>query len=209
LRFLAAGVFILCASVANAGVIVSDFGPGQTYDNTDGGFVINSTNRVAVSFTPTTTSQFGSLEIAAYLSWIGPTSNLVVALAADSSGLPGVGLETFSFAPGAITTPASSGNKVLTGTSVLNPILTAGTQYWIVVSTSTTNTGYGWGVNSLSSQQFGVEEYSGGTWSYNGDMLTPAFEVDSLDPAPEPGAGGLLGAGLLALVAMRLRSARA
>lgn len=211
MRFLAAGVFILCASVANAGVIVSDFGPGRTYDNTDGGIGFESPDILAVSFTPTTTYQLGSVEIAAYLSWsrIGPSSSLVVELAADSSGLPGMNIATFGFAPGTITTIGSSGNTVLIGPSFPDVTLTAGSKYWLEVYTNTVQSGYGWEVNSLSPGQYGVEEYSGGSWSYNGDILTPAFEVDSLDPAPEPAASVLLGAGLLALVAMRIRSARA
>jgi len=210
LRILAAGVFI-CASVANAGVIASDFGPGQTYDNTDGGISFESPEILAVSFTPTTTSQLGSVEIAAYLSWsrIGPSSSLVVELATDSSGLPGTNLATFGFAPGTITTIGSSGNAVLIESSFPDITLTAGTKYWLEVYTNTVQPGYGWEVNSLSPGQYGVEEYSGSSWSYNGGILTPAFEVDSLDPAPEPAAGVLLGIGLLVLVAMRLRSAKA
>jgi len=218
LRFLAAGVSILCVSVASAGVIVSDFGPGESYSASGGlgihGAIVLPQGTVpavsyAAAFTPTSTVEFGSVVIAALGLDIGSAPDLVVSLDADSNGTPGSVLESFSFPPSDFSGSVSEVSEVLTGTSVLNPTLVAGTQYWIQVSSADLNAIYEWDNNSLSPGQYGVEQYMNGSWSFLSDVLTPAFEVDSLDPtpAPEPAAGVLLGIGLLALVLTRTRPA--
>jgi len=203
LQSLAVGIFILSASVASAATIVSTFGPGQTYGAAD--LTVDSTFSVAVSFTSTATVQFGSVEVGAYFDYIGqPPHDFYISLDADSSGAPGAVLESFAFGPSSFPwLPPNITSTILTGTSLLNPTLYAGTQYWIVFSTSQTFPGYGLDENGLSPEQYGVDDFTGGSWSYVSYAPTPAFEVDSLNSTPEPAAGVLLGAGLLALAAMR------
>ena len=64
------------------------------------------------------------------VSLIAGTNSLTMAIAADNGGTPGAILETFTFVNqmGAF----GSQNAPLTATSVLNPLLTAGTNYWIL-----------------------------------------------------------------------------
>ena len=219
MRSFAAVIFVLSASVVSATTIVSTFGSGRTFDNTSGGGLNVGTYSVAVSFTPSGTVQFGSVDIAAFtmLPQMPPAADLVVSLVADSNGTPGTALESFHFAEASIPEPTggcvpcgpSLSGTIVTGTSVLNPTLLAGTQYWIEVGSPGDASGYSyiWNHNSLSPQRTGVEAFENGSWTFEANIATPAFDVNSLDSGtvPEPAAGVLFGAGLLALAAMRKR----
>jgi hypothetical protein len=102
-------------------------------------------------------------------------------------------------------------SHIYAGTSILNPTLSAGSQYWVEVSNSMNRLffdGFGVYADDSGAPSYLVEANTGSGWTtYTSTPAFFAFEVDSLDSTPEPAAGVLLGAGLLALVAMRKRLA--
>jgi hypothetical protein len=129
-----------------------------------------------------------------------------VGLYTDSGGQPGTLLESWSltFAP-----PFSSVPSAVTLTSVDQPFLSSGTQYWLVVSTPTPLSEIGWAEND--------ENVIGGRWisstSVNalvqdlpGDT-TPGIQLNS-SSAPEPATELLIGVGGLVLLLRRRFSRR-
>jgi hypothetical protein len=120
-----------------------------------------------------------------------------VGLYADSAGEPGTLLESW-----AALLPAEGNVPPLTDlTSVENPLLTAGTQYWLVIDAPLA--GVMWDLNDQ-----GVD---GGAWSgtsldglsqiFSADA-TPAIDVTSM---PEPSSAVFCGLAFLGLIVFRLR----
>lgn len=200
---------LLCvlSAPARAATIYTTFGPGDSF-SVGGGYVIGATfptedpGAVAASFVPGFDATLESISIATDHS--GGLNSYTVYLAANSGGLPGDPIETFANV--SFTSPAT----VLTLNSVLNPDLSAGTTYWIVL------------------QVADITQFSSGHWSFNdqginglvagkpfldsGWLLSsqpfslPAFAVHGA-AVPEPVVSVLLlvGAGVATIRRRRLR----
>jgi hypothetical protein len=134
---IAIGILIAgIAASANAGVIFSNLGAGDSF-GTSGWVVGNRTTpfgstslEIATAFTPTSAGLFTGADFAAYL--FGPPGDLIVALRATGpSGTPDTALETF-------LVPAPMLPSLVSVQSTLNPVLNAGTEYWLDISAPST-----------------------------------------------------------------------
>jgi hypothetical protein len=123
-----------------------------------------------------------------------------VYLTANNAGVPGAVLESWLGVTGeAFALPQVN---ALSLASVLNPALTNGTEYWLVVGPATADSAAGWNytwfgpaasaLNLLanSTPNAGIPTLAG-PWAYDGQILTSAFQIDgtptvSTSPAPEP-----------------------
>ena len=184
-----------------AGTIYSDLGPG-------GAYIVNRDYETNFDFmaTPFVTTGGGSLAeiVIPLFSLNNPVS---LSLYSDSGGQPGSVLENWS-----VTVPGFPG-LLTTIPSALNPFLSPGTEYWIVISLTTAQKDHlAWYQNS--------QGLAGGIWAGNvaNGLLNfvpaspaPALELDSLQASatPEPHNRILIGVGLLALAcAIQARARR-
>jgi hypothetical protein len=184
----------LCCGPAPAGTIYNNLGPGNTW-------IINrdySTNFdfMAAPFVTSGGGHLGDIVIPLF-SLHNPVS---LGLYADSGGKPGTLLENFS-----LTAPGFPG-ILTTIPSARNPLLSAGTEYWLVFTpTPAQKNELAWYENDLG--------LTGGIWAGNvlDDMLNfvpgspmPAIQLNSVS-VPEPASEILLGSGLLMLAFCRTR----
>jgi hypothetical protein len=201
-RFLVWAVAIAAPGVASADVF-SNLGAGQSYDTTSGNPVGNAfdSNDYAegVSFTPSATTNFGSVSLALSCFFVCP-DDYTVDLTADAGAQPGAVIESFTLS-GAALGPVGNNNPLVVAKSVLYPLLTAGTAYWITTSSSLDDS-ITWNFNSTGDTSPEAISTDGGASWFSPSGLTPgALEVD---PAPEPAAVLLLASAMLVL-AMRKR----
>ena len=168
-----------------AGVLFSNFGPGRTFNVFDYFPIVGQAQPYyaseAVQFVPTVTAPFWDARVPLLL-FSGPNW-VTVSLAADSSGLPGALIVSLDLA-GAMTGPHSP--SIVTATPAYHPMLTAGTPYWLVVSTPTPGTNAGWAWNpptvndSASPTNFARSPFpeTFGPWYLQTFVERPAFEID-------------------------------
>jgi hypothetical protein len=212
---LAAGI----AVSANASVIFSNLGTFDTF-GTSGWVVGNRTTpfgsitlEVAASFTPDSDAVFTGADFAAEL--IGQPGDLNLALfTTGPEGTPGSALETFT--AGAPISPS-----LVSVQSSLNPVLFAGTEYWLDITSSSTaavwldNVQGGTGPIAVNQNGQGFALLTG----FGGSSLVqPAFRITGdpvgspdtfaalADPAavPEPSALLLVAVGLLLFRPLRM-----
>ena len=191
------GVWLLLfiASEARADTIVfSNFGPGMTFNQTQG-FAISGSNLFggvisAHAFTPSETVTFSSAQVAMLL--VAEPNNFQVLLMTSSGGLPGNIIETIT-----VTAPISSG--IVVSNSALHPVLTSGTQYWLAVFAPEPNTFGLWNfaLNDFSTPQALGFTSPTGPWVPN-NVTRSAFQING-EPVPEPSTVLLLGTGLATL----------
>jgi len=135
---IAIGILIAgIAQPANAGVIFSNLGAGDSFIMTSGWVVGDRTTpfgsvtlEVAAGFTPASDAIFTGVDFAAEL--LGQPGDLTVALlATGASGTPDAALETFTVAAPALPSLVSIASS-------LKPVLNAGTEYWLDISSAST-----------------------------------------------------------------------
>lgn len=130
---------------------------------------------VAVPFTPSTDVRVTALE--ASVGWGGSGPNgVTLSLNADANGLPG------NVLAGANLTNISSFGDCCTLSIAKDPAgiaVSAGTQYWLVVSTSSgTSTTYdGWALNSTDMRYYSFAGYSTANGWYATEGILPGYAV--------------------------------
>jgi len=124
----------------------------------------------------------------------GGSSPLLISIAQDNAGSPGTVLETMTCT---VTNPA-----LYTITSSLNPVLTGGTQYWIVAK-GDTGANAAW-VDCATGDRPSKASQDGSTWVDDGEGY--ALKVEGTTPVPEPPTAVLGGmAILLSIIFLRYK----
>jgi hypothetical protein len=207
---IAIGTLIVgIAASANAGVIFSNLGPGDSFGTTSGWVVGNritpfgsTTLEIAAAFTPAAGAVFTGADLATES--IGQPGDLTVALlATGSSGTPDTALEMF-------IVPAPMDPSLVSLQSALNPVLNAGTEYWLDISSSSgaavwldnDQGALGPVASNQNGQGFVLLTDFGGNppvqpaFRINGDPIG-LFSTSAAADAPEPSTFILVVAGLL------------
>jgi hypothetical protein len=203
---LGAWILVFAApSVAEAGALFTNFGPASSYDINSGNPVGNAFDgndyAQANSFLPSFSGSLQSLRIAlsCAFSCSGPVS---VSLNADIGNQPGLVLESFVLAGGALGTIGTNNPPALL-LSVLHPSLILGTQYWVAVAAGLTDS-VSWNLNTTGDvSDQAISSDNGASWFSPSGNTPGALEVDAV---PEPGSSGLVGGALvLSLLLQRRR----
>jgi len=206
---------LIAPSVGRATVVFSNLAGGLTkYNTSDGNTVgfdpVFSTDDAEGDTFLGTGLTFSNLQIAINCVAIGACpDNITVALTANNGGQPGATIESFTVAGGSIG--IFGGNALVNLSSVLHPVLSNGTRYWITVEADL-NDALAWNLNSTGDTSAEANSQDGGASWFSPSGFTPgAFEVDGTanTSAPEPGTAALLvSGGLLLGLFRRVRSQR-
>lgn len=187
------------ATVVYPSVVFTNFGPGLSYNYSVGDPVGNafdgSTYAEGDTFTLPTSTVFGDLQIALSCSAACPDA-FTVALTKDSgSDSPGAVIESFTV-QGASLGAIGQHNTPLVLDSSSMPTLTAGTQYWVTVSSDLSDS-IAWNLNTTGDMSDQAISTDGGTTWFSPSGLTPgAYEIDAV---PEPRTIVLLAGAMLLL----------
>lgn len=189
-----AGVFWMPLA-ASAGVIYSNIGPGFPNDATTGWGAPVVGPYWGQEFTAMASGAVTSIATGAYTE--ANVTAATLGLYTSVAGQPGVLLESWNSGLTYYT-------YATTFTSVLNPILTAGSEYWVVL-TETPGLNAQW----TASDEGAVGGIGNGSAlnALSLDTTDPALgiEIDGVTAAPEPATAGMIGAIGLALVLARRR----
>jgi len=188
-------------------IVFTNFGAGKSYNTAVGNTVGNAFdgNNYAQgdTFTPLLSESFTSLTIA--LSCLSACPDKFdVSLAASAVGAPGAVLTNF-IVNGASLGAFGANNAPLdlNANAVLRPMLTAGTQYWITVS-SDLNDSVAWNLNSADDVAAHAISLNGGSTWFSPSGLTPgAFEVQGVNAVkavPEPSSLTLVLYSMMAVI---------
>jgi hypothetical protein len=187
------------------GILFTNFGAADSYNTAVGNTVGNAFDgknyAEGDTFTPSLSESLSSLTIA--LSCLsGCPDNFDVSLTGSAGGAPGVVLKNF------IVNAASLGvfganNAPLVLNAVSGPMLTAGTQYWITVS-SDLNDSIAWNLNSTGDVAANAISSGGGlTWFSPSGQTPGAFQVDGVATVvPEPASLLLVATSMVAMGAL-------
>jgi len=189
-------ILLLLAVPCHAGPIFSTLGPGDTYELSGWWGIISfpydldTANQF--SFAGSTKYCLDTIELA--VGFNTGTNELGVWLMSDAAGEPGTIIEAFNFVDA--MGPTGQNNPLLVGNSVLNPVLSPGTDYWLVASTPNIDTNAGWNFSSPAVPGTIAQRNSMmGTWSVFPNDTLGAFRVSGT-PVPVPGVFVLGGMGL-------------
>jgi hypothetical protein len=193
-----------CVSRADD-ILFNNFGPAQSYNTGIGNPVGNAFdgNNYAAgdTFTPLLTESFSSLTIALSCFSVCP-DNFDVSLTRSAGGAPGAVLTSF-LVPGASLSAFGANHTPLVLNATVNPMLIAGTQYWITVS-SDLNDSIAWNLNSSGDLAPHALSLDGGlTWFSPSGQTPGAFEVqgrEGVKTIPEPDSLTLVLTSMMAVI---------
>jgi hypothetical protein len=194
-------LLFVAPAVSRADILFTNFGPGFSYNANVGNFVgddgAGDNAAQADTFTSGLTETLSSIEIA--LSCFGPCGGVVdVSLRTNAAGLPGGVLETFIVVDATLSALGTN-NSPITLNSILHPLLTSGTAYWVSVTGDPANS-VAWNLNTTGDASPELFSPDGGaTWLSLG--FTPgAYEVNGQGSAvPEPASVPVL-ASMIAVI---------
>jgi hypothetical protein len=208
---LAVGLALGLPSVCSAETIYTSLeslnGPHVTVHNDGpGGYVDH-----ALGSQFTVGAQDYSFDRLGIAAWVFPSAlpdaTMTLALRADDQGKPGAILEAFTIPIADIV----GGGTTLARSSVLHPLLSAGTSYWITAVPGM-GISMGWGLNTQGmlatfGHASGAPLFEDWNTFANMQALAMIVEATPLPPTtvPEPSTFALLGTGIAALVRRRRR----
>jgi hypothetical protein len=204
-------VLLLAHGTARGGIIFSTFGPGNSYSACCG-FGNVAPTRMAYPFIVLPNQNFIFNGAALALSQgIGSTNAVDISLATDASDQPGAVLETFHLMNA--LGPAGANNPPVLVNSLLNPLLLAGAQYWLIETPSVSGNGVNWLTAFIVPNPAQRATSDGaGPWTVStvASISNPgAFSISgTASPTPEPSTIMLFAIGLLILGAASLRRAQ-
>ena len=217
---VAATIAAMTLAVAGWSSVIDTFGPGDSFQPPPGQIIGGGSLRgdpppnqgvtQAFEFTPVASTFLSSVELALQYVFVpgratGP-ANLDVSIALDNAGTPGGALETVhltnvlggvAFAPGVVS--ANSG---------LNPLLQAGTPYWLVVAPpDLLNTAFDWLISPRTDLSVPAAERLGTSgWTTFNTEQALAFRVNGTTEVPEPRSMVLILCVPLGVTAWKVRS---
>lgn len=213
---LALALLLALSSTAHAVPIFSNFGAGNSYQTGSGLFVGDgdlsfgpNNYAQASTFTSGVSANLGSIVIALSDFGFGQVDPVTVSLFDSGMDVPGSNLlESFSIGANTLG-DLGLNNAPLVLNSILHPLLSINTQYWLAVSSSVNNVVV-WNFSDNDFANYNVESQSldgGTTWAAPFGNTRGAFEVNPFATVsvPEPGMLALLSGGLLGLVGLRRR----
>lgn len=187
-RFCAALLFFAAPALSPAAsVLYTNFLNGSGYSSSQGNpigsFFDGSNYAEASSFLLGGDASFSSLRIA--LSCFGSCADpFSVTLSQDAGSRPGGVLEAFAVA-GISLGPLGTANPPVVLNSLLSPLLSADTRYWITVSSGIQDS-LAWNLNSTGDRSITALSMNGGaTWFSPAGTTPGAFEVNGVTPEPE------------------------
>jgi hypothetical protein len=168
-------------------VVFNSFGPGNTYNSgilwaVSGASTSAGYRGQAEFFTPGISGYLSSILLATGRVSGSRYSNFYIAQD-NGSGIPGTILESF--------TSVQNANGLLTLNSTVQPLLQAGTEYWLCDEPTADNSYNGWYQNNQGyAPGFAFERSEWGWEAVSGPPNSGVFRV-SVTPVPEPSVTGL------------------
>jgi len=184
------------ASIANAAPIYSTLGQGDSYSHNMGynvGWSAGSSCDNGHQFQITVDSPYSLDSIEVGIGLESGTNQVEIWLMTDAGNKPGTIIETFTFVD---EMGDFADSPLITGTSVLNPILTPGTKYWLVASAPIFSTVADWNFSDPVVDGLRARRYDSGSWIVNSDSPLPAFRINGSAVIPAPAAILLGGIGV-------------
>jgi hypothetical protein len=184
---------------APVSLLITNFGPGSSYNISQGNPVGNSldgnTYAEGDTFLLAGNAVFTSLRVALSCAFACPDP-VTISLNRDAGNQPGTAIETFTI-PGSSLGALGTNNAPVVLNSLLDPTLVFNTRYWITVKTDL-NDSIAWNLNSTGDRSAEAISTNGGTSWFSPSGVTPgAFDVSGI--TPEPGSLGLVFGALVVL----------